>query len=143
MKATEEVVIDDIFRFIVILFNATNGTIWSSNTSASVKNLVAQLLDSGNLVVRDENDDRLENFLCLSFNYPTDTFLPGMSLGQNSMQFNNYTSHFNKTITTKQQNNFQFHAYISTLQPKNKTSTKQYILQHFNKTQACSILDNF
>ncbi|KAJ8537839.1 hypothetical protein K7X08_014379 [Anisodus acutangulus] len=43
----------------------------------------AMLLDSGNLVVKDANDDNPENFLWQSFSFPTDTFLPNMKLGKN------------------------------------------------------------
>lgn len=69
---------------ILILLNSTNGTVWASNaTITTVQNPVAQLLDSGNLVVRDGGDDSPENFLCQSFDYPTDTYLPGMNLGWN------------------------------------------------------------
>ncbi|XP_057790547.1 G-type lectin S-receptor-like serine/threonine-protein kinase At4g27290 isoform X2 [Salvia miltiorrhiza] len=42
---------------------------------------VAQLLDSGNLVVRDANDGL--NIVWQSFDFPTDTLLPGMKLGWN------------------------------------------------------------
>ncbi|KAG8375903.1 hypothetical protein BUALT_Bualt09G0007500 [Buddleja alternifolia] len=70
---------------ILFLINGTNGTIvWSSsNTSMPLQNPVAQLLDSGNLVVRDRNNDRPENFIWQSFDHPTDTYLPGMNLGWN------------------------------------------------------------
>lgn len=69
---------------LLVLLNDTNGVIiWSSNTSRPVKNAVAKLLDSGNLVVKDANDDDPVNFLWESFNYPTDTLLPGMKLGWN------------------------------------------------------------
>lgn len=47
------------------------------------QNPVAVLLDSGNLVVKDANDDNPENFLWQSFNFPTDTLLPDMKLGKN------------------------------------------------------------
>ncbi|KAL2242402.1 UNVERIFIED_CONTAM: G-type lectin S-receptor-like serine/threonine-protein kinase [Sesamum indicum] len=69
---------------ILVLLNVTNGTVWSSNASRAVENPVAQLLESGNLVVRDGNDhDGQENLLWQSFDHPTDTYLPGMSLGWN------------------------------------------------------------
>ncbi|KAE8667303.1 S-locus lectin protein kinase family protein [Hibiscus syriacus] len=54
---------------------------WSSNTTVSVENPVLQLLDSGNLVVRDERDSNPENYLWQSFDYPSDTLLPGMKIG--------------------------------------------------------------
>ncbi|KAA8523790.1 hypothetical protein F0562_010213 [Nyssa sinensis] len=68
---------------ILTLLNRTNSIIWSSNTSRSTQDPVAQLLDSGNLVVRDANDDNPKNFLWQSFDYPSDTILPGMKLGKN------------------------------------------------------------
>ena len=44
---------------VVILLNRTNSTVWSSNTSRAAENPVLQLLDNGNLVVKDSNvDDR-------------------------------------------------------------------------------------
>ncbi|CAA2957580.1 G-type lectin S-receptor-like serine threonine-kinase At4g27290 isoform X1 [Olea europaea subsp. europaea] len=69
---------------LLVLLNDTNGVIiWPSNTSRPVKTAVAKLLDLGNLVVKDVNDDDPVNFLWESFNYPTDTLLPGMKLGWN------------------------------------------------------------
>jgi hypothetical protein len=64
---------------VLVLFNSTNGIVWSSNTSRTPENPVAQLLDTGNLVVKDRND----NFLWQSFDYPCDTLLPEMKLGWN------------------------------------------------------------
>ncbi|XP_031120585.1 G-type lectin S-receptor-like serine/threonine-protein kinase At4g27290 [Ipomoea triloba] len=57
--------------------------VWSANTSRSVQNPVAELLDTGNLVVRDADDENPENFLWQSFDYPTDHWLPGMKYGWN------------------------------------------------------------
>ncbi|XP_052206368.1 G-type lectin S-receptor-like serine/threonine-protein kinase At4g27290 isoform X4 [Diospyros lotus] len=68
---------------ILNLYNETGFIIWSSNTSTRVEDPIAQLLDSGNLVVREANDDNPENFLWQSFDYPGNTFLPGMKLGKN------------------------------------------------------------
>ncbi|KAG5551163.1 hypothetical protein RHGRI_009554 [Rhododendron griersonianum] len=48
-----------------------------SNISSS-GNTSATLLDSGNLVL---NDRRSGDILCQSFDYPTDTLLPGMKVG--------------------------------------------------------------
>jgi len=69
---------------VLVLLNSTNGTVWSSsNTSKTVENPVAQLLDTGNLVVKDVKFDEPENFMWQSFDYPCDTFLPEMKLGWN------------------------------------------------------------
>jgi hypothetical protein len=68
---------------VLVLLNSTNGTVWSSNTSTTPQNPVAQLLDIGNLVVKDRNDDDLEKFLWQSFDYPCDTLLPEMKLRWN------------------------------------------------------------
>ncbi|CAN1347365.1 G-type lectin S-receptor-like serine/threonine-protein kinase At4g27290 [Linum perenne] len=62
-----------------------NLPVWSSNVTRPPRtsNPVAQLLESGNLVVRDSNDDNPDNFLWQSFDYISDTLLPGMKLGIN------------------------------------------------------------
>ncbi|KAG6392227.1 hypothetical protein SASPL_146440 [Salvia splendens] len=67
---------------LLLLNNATKATIWSANISRSAQHSpLARLLDSGNLVVVDESDE--SNIIWQSFDYPTDTFLPGMKLGKN------------------------------------------------------------
>ncbi|XAR56616.1 Non-specific serine/threonine protein kinase [Bertholletia excelsa] len=68
---------------ILVLLNHTEGIIWSSNSSRNMENPVAELLDSGNLVVRDGNDSNPANFPWQSFDYPSDTLLPGMKFGKN------------------------------------------------------------
>ena len=40
-----------------------------------------QLLDSGNLVLREENEEKPENYSWQSFGYPSDMWLPGMKVG--------------------------------------------------------------
>ncbi|KAF7112201.1 hypothetical protein RHSIM_RhsimUnG0255500 [Rhododendron simsii] len=65
------------------LVNSSGSIIWSSNVSRTVQNPVAQLLDTGNLVVREENDTNPENFSWESFDFPTDNLLAGMKLGRN------------------------------------------------------------
>ncbi|XP_055960598.1 G-type lectin S-receptor-like serine/threonine-protein kinase At4g27290 [Mercurialis annua] len=69
-------------RGSLILLNQENLTIWSANTSRAVQNPVAQLLDSGNFVIRDEKDINPENYLWQSFHHPVKTFLPGMKIGR-------------------------------------------------------------
>ncbi|KAK3199331.1 hypothetical protein Dsin_022746 [Dipteronia sinensis] len=67
----------------VLRMNSTNHIVWSSNASTSLQNPVAVLLESGNLVVKDGNDNNPDNFLWQSFDYPCDTLLPGMKIGKN------------------------------------------------------------
>ncbi|KAJ9553840.1 hypothetical protein OSB04_017885 [Centaurea solstitialis] len=69
---------------ILSLFTGGGIVIWSSNSSAFginiVNNPVAQLLDTGNLVIKDEN---IVTLVWQSFDYPGDTFISGMKLGKN------------------------------------------------------------
>ena len=67
---------------ILLLSNNTNSIFWSSNTSRPPQNPLAQILDSGNLVVRDGDENMAESILWQSFDYPSDTLLPGMKLGK-------------------------------------------------------------
>ncbi|KAL1293152.1 hypothetical protein AAHE18_19G051600 [Arachis hypogaea] len=76
---------------ILELLSNTNKTIWSSNiiasktkaTSNTLGSSIAQLLDSGNLVVKNGQSTSEKNFLWQSFDYPCDTLMPGMKLGLN------------------------------------------------------------
>ncbi|CAA2992538.1 G-type lectin S-receptor-like serine threonine-kinase At4g27290 [Olea europaea subsp. europaea] len=68
----------------LVLVNDTNNLLWSSNTSRIAGTPILQLLDSGNLVLREANDDNPENFLWESFDYLSDTYLPGMNFGWNA-----------------------------------------------------------
>ncbi|KAJ0887533.1 putative non-specific serine/threonine protein kinase [Helianthus annuus] len=63
---------------LVSIGNNTNSTIWSSSFSSSNNgtNSVAQLLDNGNLVIREGN-----RIIWQSYDYPGDTYLPGMKVG--------------------------------------------------------------
>ncbi|XP_017980503.1 PREDICTED: G-type lectin S-receptor-like serine/threonine-protein kinase At4g27290 [Theobroma cacao] len=70
-------------RGILAILNSTNSAVWSSNTSRNAKDPVAQLLESGNFVVKDRKDNDPKNLLWQSFDYPCDTFLPGMKIGRN------------------------------------------------------------
>ncbi|KAI3680609.1 hypothetical protein L6452_35382 [Arctium lappa] len=65
----------------ISLVDRAETVVWSSNRSTAGVDTVAQLLDSGNFVVRRENDDDPENYIWQSFDYPTDTLLPEMKLG--------------------------------------------------------------
>ncbi|KAG5235572.1 G-type lectin S-receptor serine/threonine-protein kinase [Salix suchowensis] len=68
----------------LVLLNSTKGIVWSSNTSRAAENIPeVRLLESGNLVVEDGNNDGPDKYLWQSFDYPCDTLLPGMKLGRN------------------------------------------------------------
>ncbi|GKF23601.1 G-type lectin S-receptor-like serine/threonine-protein kinase [Tanacetum coccineum] len=62
------------------IVNGGGTIIWSSNSCVSSKsaNPVAQLMDDGNLVIKDDN-----SVIWQSFDYPGDTYLPGMKVGKN------------------------------------------------------------
>ncbi|KAL1346925.1 hypothetical protein HN51_020456 [Arachis hypogaea] len=64
--------------------NGTETTFWSTSTISQkqAKNPVLKLLDSGNLVLRNEGESNPKAYLWQSFDYPTDTFLPTMKLGR-------------------------------------------------------------
>ncbi|XP_077220341.1 receptor-like serine/threonine-protein kinase SD1-8 [Tasmannia lanceolata] len=66
----------------LVILDGTESVIWSANHTTA-NNPVVQLLDTGNLVLREEGDDNPQNFLWQSFDYPSDTLLPGMKLGLN------------------------------------------------------------
>ncbi|KAA8519926.1 hypothetical protein F0562_014164 [Nyssa sinensis] len=64
----------------IAVFDSVNERLplWSSNaTTPTTANSTAKLLDSGNLVLITTND----SVVWQSFDYPTDTALPGMKLG--------------------------------------------------------------
>ncbi|KAI3809994.1 hypothetical protein L1987_19599 [Smallanthus sonchifolius] len=63
----------------VLVLSNNISTIWSSNmTRRSPKLATSVLHDTGNLVLMDQN----ERIIWQSFDYPTDTLLPGMKLGR-------------------------------------------------------------
>ncbi|WJX44767.1 hypothetical protein P8452_31710 [Trifolium repens] len=58
--------------------------VWYTTTNEKqVRNPVAVLLDSGNLVVKNEGETNQDEYFWQSFDYPSDTFLEGMKLGRN------------------------------------------------------------
>ncbi|KAK7390350.1 hypothetical protein VNO78_25655 [Psophocarpus tetragonolobus] len=66
---------------LVLTYN--NKVVWCTSSSETVQNPVAELLDSGNLVIRDENRTKAYTYLWQSFDYPSNTMLPGMQIGWN------------------------------------------------------------
>lgn len=67
----------------LVLLNGEKSIIWSSNSSSVPENTVAQLLDSGNLVLKENTDASSGSYTWKSFDYPLDTLLSGMKLGWN------------------------------------------------------------
>ncbi|KAI3441585.1 EF-hand domain-containing protein [Psidium guajava] len=65
----------------LVLVNQSEIVIWSSNLSRVQRNPVAQLLDTGNLVLREATDLNSDVYSWQSFDHPSDTQLPGMKLG--------------------------------------------------------------
>ncbi|CAL5029695.1 unnamed protein product [Urochloa decumbens] len=66
---------------ILRLLNSSGQAAWSSTTTSPAPAAVAQLLDSGNLVVREQSSGG--NVLWQSFDHPSNTLLAGMRLGKN------------------------------------------------------------
>ncbi|CAI9273449.1 unnamed protein product [Lactuca saligna] len=68
---------------LLVIAGSNNTTVWSSNpgpVSPTTRNPVAQLLNPGNLVVRDQSGEG--SFIWQSFDHPGDMFLPGIKLGK-------------------------------------------------------------
>ncbi|KAK9152079.1 hypothetical protein Syun_010388 [Stephania yunnanensis] len=76
----------------LILINQTNDVIiWSSNSSSSIDNPIAQLLETGNLIIKSKTEETEQpsssssssssRFIWQSFDHPTDTTLNGMRIG--------------------------------------------------------------
>ncbi|KAI3734773.1 hypothetical protein L6452_14252 [Arctium lappa] len=68
---------------LMVLSTGANTVIWSSNSTVSDRNLnpVAQLLETGNLVVWDRSSTE-KSLVWQSFDNFGDTFLPGMKFGK-------------------------------------------------------------
>jgi len=64
----------------LLLLNGQNQTMWSSNVSnTTATGSIAQLLDSGNFVLKQNSSSSLKpNIIWQSFAHPTNTLLPGM-----------------------------------------------------------------
>ncbi|KAH7546557.1 hypothetical protein FEM48_Zijuj01G0213400 [Ziziphus jujuba var. spinosa] len=55
--------------------------VWWTSSPKQAQNPLVQILDSGNLVVRDEENAVAGSYFWQSFDYPSDTLLPKMKLG--------------------------------------------------------------
>ncbi|GMP67247.1 hypothetical protein CsSME_00027302 [Camellia sinensis var. sinensis] len=86
----------------LVLLDQSKTQIWSTNLiSKSANSTIAMLLDNGNFVIRDTLDS--SNVIWQSFDYPTDTYLPGGKIGYNKLknekQSSNFLEKFRKSIT--------------------------------------------
>ncbi|KAK2408443.1 G-type lectin S-receptor serine/threonine-protein kinase [Trifolium repens] len=80
----------------LVLYSKNGTTHWSTNitTKSSTSSFIARLLGTGNLVLNDEKENNsYDVYLWQSFDYLTDTFLPGMKVGWN------LTSGLNRRLT--------------------------------------------
>uniref|UniRef100_A0A0E0JPL8 non-specific serine/threonine protein kinase n=1 Tax=Oryza punctata TaxID=4537 RepID=A0A0E0JPL8_ORYPU len=70
----------------LVIVDAQNTTVWSSPAPAgavtATAGATARLHDNGNLVVSSDGSDSPQSVVWQSFDYPTDTLLPGMKLGE-------------------------------------------------------------
>lgn len=65
------------------VLNGKNEIVWSSNVSSTPFNRTAQLLDTGNLVIREADDKNIGNFTWESFQHPSNLFIAKMKLTTN------------------------------------------------------------
>ncbi|XP_023912663.2 receptor-like serine/threonine-protein kinase SD1-8 isoform X2 [Quercus suber] len=65
----------------LVLLSQNTTVAWLANSTKEAQYPIVELLDSGNLVLRDKIEENPENYLWQSFDYPSDTWLPGMKLG--------------------------------------------------------------
>nr|AAA62232.1 S-receptor kinase [Brassica napus] len=67
----------------LVILGHSNKSVWSTNLTRGIdrSTVVAELLANGNFVMRDSNNNDASQFLWQSFDYPTDTLLPEMKLG--------------------------------------------------------------
>ncbi|KAK2434614.1 G-type lectin S-receptor serine/threonine-protein kinase [Trifolium repens] len=66
-----------------LILRQNESVVWSTTSEKQSQKPIAELLDSGNLVIRSqgETDPEEGTYLWQSFDYPCDTILPGMKLG--------------------------------------------------------------
>ncbi|CAL5212946.1 unnamed protein product [Lathyrus oleraceus] len=66
-----------------LILSQNETSVWSTTAEKQAQKPIAELLDSGNLVIRNQGETDPEGgaYLWQSFDYPCDTILPGMKLG--------------------------------------------------------------
>ena len=69
----------------LVLLSGIEGDIWEADTESAVDVIALELLEKGNLVLKD----RTERIVWESFDFPTDTLLPGQKLTRNTVLLSN------------------------------------------------------
>jgi len=64
-----------------LVLTHNNMVVWCTSSPNFAQNPVAVLLDSGNLVIRDQSAANTEEYLWQSFDYPSNTMVAGMKIG--------------------------------------------------------------
>nr|DAD20719.1 TPA_asm: hypothetical protein HUJ06_022182 [Nelumbo nucifera] len=83
--------------------------VWSTNTSTVSKNATAVLADSGNFILREGNPQNFAGrILWQSFDYPSNTLVPGMKVGVNLKTGENRVLRSWKNIGNPAQGSFTF-----------------------------------
>ncbi|XP_038705293.1 G-type lectin S-receptor-like serine/threonine-protein kinase At1g67520 isoform X2 [Tripterygium wilfordii] len=77
---------------LVIADESSANWIINSGSLSKTNNTIAKILDTGNLVLLDGDDNG--KIIWQSFDYPTDTYLPGMKIGHSNSDPNNKKSWF-------------------------------------------------
>ncbi|XP_027907977.1 putative receptor protein kinase ZmPK1 [Vigna unguiculata] len=68
----------------LVLTDAGQFQVWSTNTAAESRQVQLRLHDNGNLVLLESRNSSSEVVMWQSFHFPTDTLLPGQSLTKSS-----------------------------------------------------------
>ncbi|KAK7312925.1 hypothetical protein VNO77_37180 [Canavalia gladiata] len=66
-----------------LVLSQNDTVVWNTTSRKQAQNPVVELLNSGNLVVRNEGEANPEDYLWQSFDYPSNTVLQEMKLGRN------------------------------------------------------------
>ncbi|KAJ0983485.1 hypothetical protein J5N97_011740 [Dioscorea zingiberensis] len=74
-----------------LLITDQNSTVFWSSGVTNVTNPVAQLLNTGNLVVRDAESEEAVGYAWQGFDHPTDTLIAGMKIGVDLVTGSNWT----------------------------------------------------
>ncbi|KAK7405360.1 hypothetical protein VNO78_06609 [Psophocarpus tetragonolobus] len=76
-----KMVINEEGNLVLIGQNQSQPPFWTTNVTRKASNPIVQLLDTGNLVIKDGDNNKDGAFLWQSFDHPCDTLLSGMKLG--------------------------------------------------------------